>query len=267
MSSPAGSTGRAERLRDAPLEVVGRFADASNATLLVRLTDRDPRSLEQLTAELGRPPELDDLDACDLAVYKPERGERPLWDFPAGTLSRREVAAFEVSRALGWEQVPTTVLRTEGPFGRGSVQAFVDHDPEQHYFTLWEAGDAEVVAQLERMIAFDDLLQNADRKAGHVLLGAGPAPRVWLVDHGVCFHTQIKLRTVAWERAGAPVPAAVLADVDALREALAGELAARLVLLLAEQEVAALERRCVQLLERGSFPHPEVPHPYPWPLL
>ncbi len=267
MSAPAGSTDQAGRLRSAPLEVVGRFADASNATLLARLTDRDTRSLEDLAAGLGRSPGLDDLDVGDLVVYKPERGERPLWDFPAGTLHRREVAAYEVSCALGWEQVPTTVLRTDGPFGRGSVQAFVAHDPEQHYFTLLEGGDTEVVAQLARMIVFDDLLQNADRKAGHVLLEAVTPPRVWLVDHGVCFHTEVKLRTVAWERAGAPVPPALLADVDGLREALAGDLAARLALLLAEEEVAALTQRCVQVLERGSFPHPEVPHPYPWPLL
>ncbi len=267
MSEVAGGTDLAERLRSAPMEVVGRFADASNATLLARLTDRDRRPLEEVAADLGRAPELEDLATQDLAVYKPERGERPLWDFPAGTLHRREAAAFEVSRALGWQQVPTTVVRSDGPFGRGSVQAFVAHDPEHHYFTLWEAGEQEVLAQLLRMVVFDDLIQNADRKAGHVLLGTDSPPRVWLVDHGVCFHTEVKLRTVAWERAGEPVPGTLLADVDALREALAGELSARLALLLAEEEIAALEQRCVALLARGAFPEPLLPHPYPWPLL
>lgn len=267
MSAPADSAEVAERLHRAPMEVVGRFADASNATLLARLTDQDPRTLDEVAAALGRPPELEDLDPDDLVVYKPARGERPLWDFPTGTLHRREVAAFEVSRALGWDQVPTTVLRTDGPFGRGSVQAFVAHDPEQHYFTLWEAAVPTVIAQLERMVVFDDLLQNADRKAGHVLLAPGDAPRVWLVDHGVCFHTEVKLRTVAWERAGEPVPGVLLADVDALREALAGQLGAHLALLLAEEEIAALEQRCVGLLARATFPEPEVAHPYPWPLL
>lgn len=249
------------------MEVVGRFADASNATLLARLTDRDPRSTDEIATDLARAPGLEDLDPDDLVVYKPERGERPLWDFPAGTLHRREVAAYEVSLALGWEQVPTTVLRTEGPFGHGSVQAFVPHDPEQHYFTLYEDATVEVSGQLDRMIAFDALLQNADRKAGHVLVGDGTPPRLWLVDHGVCFHTEPKLRTVAWERAGEPVAPTLLADVDALREALAGDLAARLTLLLSAEEVAALEARCAALLARGHFPHPEVAHPYPWPLL
>ena len=267
MTPGSGPPAATERLRAAPLEVVGRFADASNATLLARLTDRDPRSLEQLAGDLGREPDIDDLDPHDLVVYKPERGERPLWDFPSGTLHRREVAAYQVSLALGWDQVPTTVVRTDGPFGRGSVQAFRAHDREQHYFTLREDGEQDVAAQLDRMIVFDALVQNADRKAGHVLLEDAGTPRVWLVDHGVCFHTEPKLRTVAWDRAGEPVPPALLADVDALRASLAGDLAARLALLLTEQEVGAIAARCVELLERASFPHPEVAHPYPWPLL
>ncbi|MFO7961515.1 MAG: SCO1664 family protein [Nitriliruptoraceae bacterium] len=257
----------ADRLRSAPVEVVGRFADASNATLLVRLTDRDQRSLEQLEGALGRAPELDDLDPDDLAVYKPQRGERPLWDFPAGTLHRREVAAHEVSLALGWEQVPTTVLRVEAPFGAGSLQGYVAHDVEEHYFTLLEGGDPAVVAQLEAMVVFDALIENADRKAGHVLFVPGTPGRVWLIDHGVSFHTGPKLRTVAWELAGQDVPPRLLADVDRLRERLAGDLGARLRTLLTGDEVAALEGRCVDLLARGTYPQPTVPHPYPWPLL
>lgn len=292
----------AQRLRTAPLEVVGRFADASNATLLVRLIDRDPRTLEQLAGELGRAPELEDLGAEDLAVYKPERGERPLWDFPTGTLHRREVAAHEVSVALGWDQVPTTVLREDAPFGRGSLQRYVAHDLEAHHFTLWESGLPRVRAQLAAMVVFDALCNNADRKAGHVLhvpdaspvpallraaggetapkperdelplAGAAPqepAPvgRVWLIDHGVTFHPEPKLRTVAWELAGEETPAVLLADVDRLREGLAGEFGARLRTLLADDEVAALERRAVTLLTTGRYPFPEVAHPYPWPLL
>jgi len=273
-----------QRLRAAPLEVVGRFADASNATLLVRLTDRDPRPLEELAADLGRAPELDDLAADDLAVYKPERGERPLWDFPSGTLHRREVAAFELSIALGWDQVPVTVLRADAPFGRGSLQHYVAHDPEAHHFTLWEGGLPAVRAQLEAMVVFDALCNNADRKAGHVLHApdATPVPallraaggettpepgRVWLIDHGVTFHPDPKLRTVAWELAEEEVPAVLLADVDRLRERLAGEFGARLRTLLADDEVAALERRAVTLLTTGRYPFPEVAHPYPWPLL
>jgi hypothetical protein len=276
----------AERLRSAPLEVVGRFADASNATLLVRLTDRDARSLEQLAAELGREPELTDLDPDDLAVYKPERGERPLWDFPAGTLHRREVAAHDLSLALGWDQVPTTVVRSDAPFGRGSLQRYVAHDLEAHHFTLWEGGAPAVRAQLVAMVIFDVLCNNADRKAGHVLHVPDQAPlralvrtaadpsgsdhrsgRIWLVDHGVTFHTEPKLRTVAWELVGEEVPATLLADVDRVREGLAGQLGAHLATLLADEEVAALERRVTTLLDVRRFPAPEVPHPYPWPLL
>jgi len=259
----------ASRLRSAPLEVIGRFADASNGTLLVRLTDRDERTIAELAAALGRDPELDDLDPDDLAVYKPARGEQPLWDFPDGTLYRREVAAYEVSVALGWEQVPLTIVREDAPFGVGSLQRFVAHDPEEHYFTLLEGGDPQVLAQLEAMVVYDDLIENADRKAGHVLLGAaasGSTGRVWLLDHGVTFHTEAKLRTVAWEWAGEPVADRLLADVARLRERLADDLGARLATLLADDEVAALRTRIVDLLERGTHPEPRVPYPYPWPL-
>ncbi len=257
------------RLRSAPLEVIGRFADASNGTLLVRLTDHDQRTIAELAADLGRDPELDDLDPDDLAVYKPQRGEQPLWDFPDGTLHRREIAAYEVSLALGWEQVPVTILREDAPFGVGSVQRFVPHDPEEHYFTLLEGGAPHVLAQLEAMVVYDDLIENADRKAGHVLRGVGgpgPTDRIWLIDHGVTFHPEAKLRTVAWEWAGAPVAERLLADVERLREHLANDLGARLTRLLADAEVVALQGRVVDLLERGTHAEPRVPYPYPWPL-
>jgi hypothetical protein len=291
VNGPTDAARVAQRLRTAPLEVVGRFADASNATLLVRLTDRDPRPLEAMAADLGRDPELEDLAPDDLAVYKPERGERPLWDFPTGTLHRREVAAHDLSVALGWEQVPTTVLRADGPFGRGSLQRYVTHDLEAHHFTLWEGGSPPIRAQLEAMMVFDAVCNNADRKAGHVLhapdavpvpalvrAAAGPpdlagdgsddggSGRVWLIDHGVTFHPEPKLRTVGWDLAGEPLPATLLADLDRLREGLAGDLGAHLATLLAEVEVAALEGRVVSLLDTARFPHPEVAHPYPWPL-
>ncbi|MEX2550696.1 MAG: SCO1664 family protein [Nitriliruptoraceae bacterium] len=235
----------------------------------MRLTDRDQRTLDDVAADLGREPRLEDLDPEDLAVYKPERGERPLWDFPEGTLHRRETAAYEVSAALGWDQVPTTIVRDDAPFGVGSVQRFVAHGPEEHYFTLLEAGDPHVLAQLEAMVVFDDLIENADRKAGHVLLaadGGAAAGRVWLIDHGVSFHVEAKLRTVAWEWAGQPIADRLLADVDRFQERLAGELAARLGLLLADDEVVALRARVAELLERGTHPEPRVRYPYPWPL-
>jgi uncharacterized repeat protein (TIGR03843 family) len=260
---------RADRLRTAPMEVVGRFADASNATLLVRLTDRDARSLTRLAEELGREPAIDELDPADLAVYKPRRGEAPLWDFPAGTLHRREIAAYEVSSALGWDLVPTTVLRGEGPFGVGSLQRFVPHDPERHYFALVEEGDPRVRHQLVAMVLFDLVIDNADRKGGHVLLATdvGPEQRIQLVDHGVSFNVARKLRTVGWDFAGDPVPLDLRADLDALREALAGELGARLTALLSEPEVEVLTGRTVAALAAEVLPEPVGNYPYPWPLL
>ncbi len=258
----------ASRLHTAPLEVVGRFADASNATLLVRLTDRDERSLEQLATELGRAPAVEDLDPDDLAVYKPRRGEAPLWDFPAGTLHRREVAAHEVSAALGWDLVPTTVMRAEGPFGVGSLQRFVAHDPDRHYFALVEEGDPDVRHQLIAMVLFDLVIDNADRKGGHVLLAeSDTARRVQLVDHGVSFNVMRKLRTVGWDFAGDPVPLDLRADVDAFRAALAGRLGARLTALLSEPEVEALVARTVRVLDAEVLPQPMGNYPYPWPLL
>lgn len=260
----------AARLRSAPLEVVGRFADASNATLLVRLLDRDDRDLEALREELGRDPELDDLDPLDLAVYKPQRGERPLWDFPQGTLHRREVAAYLVDEALGWGLVPLTVLREEGPFGVGSLQRFVPHDPDRHYFRVVEDGDPVLVAQLRAMVLLDIVIDNADRKGGHVLVeGAadGGEEHLRVVDHGVTFNVVHKLRTVAWDLAGHPVPDDLRADLDRLREALAGDLASRLGLLLDTAEVDRLRERTVRALELELLPEPIGDHPFPWPLL
>ena len=141
--------------------------------------------------------------ACDLpAIYKPHRGERPLWDFPDG-LYQREVAAYELSEALGWDLVPETVLRAEAPLGIGSLQRFVDADFEQHYFTLLEQPVHH--AALRAMAAFDLVANNADRKGGHCLIDADG--HVWGIDHGLCFHIEPKLRTVIWDFGGEPLPA------------------------------------------------------------
>src|SRR5580698_4821140 len=166
-------------LTDGAMEVHGRIAGSSNATLLV-------------TCRLG--------DEELLAVYKPHKGERPLWDFPGG-LFRREVAAFALSEALGWGLVPETVLRAEGPFGEGSVQRFVheaqDGEGTEHYFTL---RDKPVWHDtLRRLCAFDVVANNADRKSGHVLLSEG---RLWAIDNGLCFNEHDKLRTVIWDFGG-----------------------------------------------------------------
>jgi len=267
-----------ERLSTAPLEVVGRFTDASNATLLVRMLDRAPTGLEQLADELGRQPRIDDLPADDLAVYKPRDGERPLWDFPEGTLHRREVAAHLVDRAMGAGLVPLTVLRDEAPFGPGSLQRFVPHDPEQHYFTLREAAldgsDPALRLRLTMLAALDIVLDNADRKGGHVLVetGVGPlAARVRAVDHGVSFNVERKLRTVVWDLAGTALPTAVTLALQRLAEALGpdedGPLARALTGLLEVEEIAATQNRVRELRAAGVLPEPVGPRAFPWPLL
>lgn len=262
------------RLRTAPLEVVGRFTDASNATLLVRLTDRDPRTLEMLRDELGRDPDVEDLDPADLAVYKPRDGERPLWDFPAGSLHRREVAAALVDRAMGAGLVPDTVLRDDAPFGPGSLQRFVPHDAELHYFSLrGPALTGEDPALRDRLVllaAFDLVIDNADRKGGHVLVEDGPggvAPHLRAVDHGVTFNIEDKHRTVVWDLATSPLGATVGAALDRLLAALDGGLAVTLADLLDEDEVAVTRRRARALREADVLPLPEGPRPFPWPLL
>ncbi|MFQ5923733.1 MAG: hypothetical protein ACE5M4_12905, partial [Anaerolineales bacterium] len=144
------------------------------------------------------------------AVYKPFDGEQPLWDFPSNTLALREVAAFKTSEALGWDLVPLTVLREDGPAGGGSLQLFLDMEPKRSYFTFSE-GEKQL---LRPAAVFDVLINNADRKAGHVILM--PEGRVQLIDHGICFHEDHKLRTVIWDFAGEAIPSALLGDLQAL---------------------------------------------------
>lgn len=200
-----------------------------------------------------------------LAIYKPRQGETPLWDFPHGTLCQRELAAYLVSQALGWRLVPPTVIRV-GPCGKGAVQLFVDADFSQHYFTFRD--EPALQGTLRRIAAFDLVINNADRKAGHTL--RDEQDRVWAIDHGVCFHPQPKLRTVIWEFAGEPLPAALLADLAELRTQLGQgcQLRNELAELLSDAELAALARRVEQMLDAGVFPDPD-PHrrSYPWPLV
>jgi len=192
------------------------------------------------------------------AVYKPARGERPLWDFPPG-LWKRELAAYLLSEALGWGLVPPTVAR-EGPLGEGALQLFVDADFEQHYFTLLE--DPARHAELRRICALDLVANNADRKSGHCLLGRDG--RVWAIDNGLCFHVEPKLRTVIWEFGGTPIPLPLLDD---LRRLLAGGLPAPLAALLLPPEREALLARAQAVVEDGEFPEDTSGHRYPWPLV
>lgn len=199
-----------------------------------------------------------------LAVYKPTRGERPLWDFPAASLARREAAAFVVSQALGWELVPPTVYRQDAPLGAGSLQVFIDHDPEYHYFNFTE----EDKQRLRPVVLFDLLVNNADRKGSHILLDT--QGHLWLIDHGICFHSEDKLRTVIWDFAGEAIPNDLAADLHRLEQELdeAGDVRPKLLALLDEEEVAALAMRARKLARQLKFPSPDLKRrPYPWPLV
>lgn len=199
------------------------------------------------------------LDGCVVpCIYKPHRGERPLWDFPDG-LYLREVAAFEVATALGWGMVPETVLREDAPAGPGSLQRFVEADFGEHYFTLIE--DERWHDELRRIAIFDLIANNADRKSGHCLLAEG---RIWGIDNGLCFHAHPKLRTVIWEFGDDPVPEGVRDDLARL----AASPPSGLERLLHDDEVDALCRRAaaVSRLDRLPDPGPDR-RPYPWPLV
>jgi hypothetical protein len=234
--------GELSLLASGAVEVLGLLPYASNYTFLARVS-------------------LDDDDVY--AVYKPTKGERPLWDFPFGTLAAREVAAFEVSEASGWSIVPPTVLRDDAPLGSGSLQLFIDHDPERHYFVLVE----ERLSDMAVFAAFDAVINNADRKAGHVLEGRDA--RLWAVDHGVAFHVDPKLRTVIWEFAERPIPDAVRSDLTRLGDRLArgSEFHGRLSKLLSADEADATLARVQTLLGQGVFPAPNSARPLPWPLI
>lgn len=255
-------------LRTAELTVIGQVTTASNATLVC---ETDPEQ----TGEVLR------------VVYKPVRGERPLWDFPDGTLAGREVASYLVSEALGWGVIPETVLR-DGPFGPGMVQRWIEViedeagpdlvdlcpvgevpdgyrevlralDPAGHPVSLVHAEHPQLV----RMAVLDVLINNADRKGGHAL--AGVDGRVYGVDHGICLHTEPKLRTVLWGWAGEPVSDELLTDITTLVKALPGELGERLAVHLTDAEIEALEARGRALLQAPVMPMPVGPRPIPWP--
>ncbi len=226
-------------LVEGELEVLGRVPWASNGTLITEVRHQG---------------------LAALAVYKPRRGERPLWDFPDGTLYRREVAAYLVSRYLGWDLVPPTVAR-DGPLGVGSLQLFVEADLTVTAFELIERGDPA----MPRIAAFDVVANNADRKAGHCLLGADG--RVWAIDHGLCFHAEPKLRTVVWDFAGQPLDEALATDLEALAGRVPDDLAGLLAPLLDPGEVQAIAGRAAGLLRAGVLPNPRGGRAYPWPLV
>ena len=237
--SDEGPDRLAEVLATGELEIHGRITDSSNTTLLV-------------TAR------LDGVEA--LGVFKPERGERPLWDFPPG-LWRREVAAYELDVLLGAGCVPLTVARDDPTYGPGSVQRWVHEEGVEHYLTLRD--DPSLAEWFRALAAFDVVANNTDRKSGHVLL---EGRRCWAIDNGLCFHVEDKLRTVVWEFAGQPADPGILeraraiadGDIDVLRG------------LLAPEEVEATRRRARQLADAGVLPHPDedgIYPPWPWPIV
>lgn len=227
-------------LQHGEIALVGLFRESSNSALLVDVTDDDGRTVR--------------------GVYKAEEGERPLRDFPP-RIYRRERAAYVLSEALGWGLIPTTVLREEGPFGPGSIQRFVDHDPQEHYFTLYDS-HPETHDDLRRMAVFDVIANNTDRKAGHVLRGKDG--RIWGIDQGLCFSAPDKLRTVIWEFAGEPVPEELIENLAPLAEQLPDELAE----LLFPVEQMALQLRMQMLLAEPFLPFDETGgYRIPWPPL
>jgi uncharacterized repeat protein (TIGR03843 family) len=252
-------------LRMGRMELEGRLVNASNTTLRAFLT------LDGVTVR---------------CVYKPVRGERPLWDFPDGTLAGREVAAYLVSRATGWDLVPPTVLR-DGPLGPGACQLWIDEpegaDPLIGFIAAdrlppdWfriaaahdESGQAYFLAhaddlRLARLAILDAVLNNADRKGGHVL--RGPHDRIYGVDHGVCFHVEDKLRTVLWGWIDRPLPAEGMEVLTRLAAEFDGELGSVLASYLTTAEIAQAALRVRRLLDTGRFPRPPADWPaVPWP--
>lgn len=234
------------------LEIVGRLLEASNATFFC---------LVQGVAG-GEGPSGESVDAPDLAascVYKPIRGERPLYDFPDGTLARREVAAYAVSEASGWHVVPPTVMR-DGPFGRGMVQLWMETDASVDLAALIGSD----LPELRRIALLDEVMNNADRKGGHLLpLRDG---RVLAIDNGLCFAVEPKLRTVLWRWRGQPLRPDEIAALEKVRAAAAGELGDELETLLSPSEIKATVRRIDRLLSRRRFPMPDRDRPVvPWP--
>lgn len=230
-----------ELLTHGEIEVEGLLPYSSNYTMLALVTHHD---------------------ACALAVYKPRRGERPLWDFPRGTLYQREIAAYLVSEALGFHLVPPTIRR-EGPHGIGALQLFIENDQESHLLTMQREGCYDDA--LQQVAAFDCLINNADRKSGHCLKGNDG--RLWSIDHGICFHEEDKLRTVLWDFVGQPFPPDITDALRCFRNHLNNDdaLMQMLIELLSTTELRALKQRLNQMINTGVYPYPGSGPHIPWP--
>lgn len=230
-----------ELLTRGEIEMQGMVPWSSNYTYVVSVKHRDRQAY---------------------AIYKPQCGERPLWDFEDGTLCKREVAAYELSEFLGFPNIPVTVLREDAPQGLGMVQEFVDHKRRENFFTVRDKHRAE----MQGIAVFDALVNNTDRKGGHILVDQNGV--VWTIDHGVTFHEDPKLRTVIWDFVDEPIPEALCKQLDKLRAALKTNepIRAKLDLLLARSELRALNARLNELLQTRVYPSPPDDWPHiPWP--
>jgi uncharacterized repeat protein (TIGR03843 family) len=238
LRAPADDAEARALLLDGEIDLEGRMLDASNVTLVGYVRTGE------LEAE---------------CVYKPVAGERPLWDFPDGTLAGREVSAALVSEATGWRVVPPTVLR-DGPFGPGMVQLWVDGDPDVDLAAFVRSDDPG----LRRMAVFDAVVNNADRKGGHII--PTPDGHVYGVDHGICFSVDPKLRTLLWRWAGQPLPAEAIEVLEELTGDLLGDLGEQLHEHLTRREVRRTQQRVAELLRTGRYPQPSGEWPaLPWP--
>jgi uncharacterized repeat protein (TIGR03843 family) len=233
-----------ETLLAGEMELQGLFPWSSNYTFLVSLICS---------------PGQEEL----LAVYKPSQGERPLWDFPDGTLGQREFASYLVSQVLGWPRIPPVVFRDDGPHGPGSVQLFIEADYEAHYFNLRHL--SAFTEDFKRIALFDYIVNNADRKGGHCLKGKDG--EIWAIDHGLTFHTDPKLRTVIWEFANETISPPLLKDLERLQRLLAEsvELNQILAQTITRAEIRAFRKRIDRLLTTARFPHGYPGHNVPYP--
>lgn len=241
IKNPQDTSRVLEALKKGDLHLEGQFLNSSNYTFFMRVG----------------------YQGCQFnTVYKPVRGERPLWDFPRGTLSKREAAAFLVSNALKWHLVPPTILRKRAPLGPGSLQLFIEHDPEYNFFSF----NDEDRQRLRPVVLFDILVNNADRKGSHIIFDH--QKNLWLIDHGICFHIEDKLRTVIWDFAGEQISEDLLDQLQQFLHEIEKKqtIYQKLGRFLLEQEIEAMAERGNSLLRDRYFPFPSKERrPYPWP--
>jgi len=272
-----------QQLAEWPITGMGLQPGGSNYVFVVRLTDpvKYPELLDQDTSSSGSTPETPDTREQDevspdeigesasiYAIYKPQSGERPLRDFPGGTLHNRERAAYLVSRELGWPNIPPTVIRA-GPHGEGSVQLFIDAAPvsdnqePENYFSLRD----ERLEEFRDMAMFDALVHNADRKGGSCIVSDDR--KLWAIDHGLTFNQFARRRTVMFEFNGTEYPTNLLNDVEVLVDALESEskLSAELKQLISQPEVEDVVTRAKEMIEFGHYPYLDPDANVPWPMV